>query len=320
MSDQAVRLGVIGLGVMGGAMLEVALAAADVTVTGVADQSDETLARVRAAHPELTFAAPADLATADRVDAVYIATPPASHAELAIAAMRAGKAVFCEKPLAVDIAEGTRMSDVSVETGMVNVVNFPFATMPATGYLEQQLLAGAVGEVLAVDVQLRYPLWPRPFQATATWVGERAEGGFVREVFSHFSYLTDRLVGPVAAVDAAVEYPADPTVSEIAAHGLLRAGDVPVHMTGRAGMAGPGADDWTLWGSTRSYQLRNWTDLYTSDGGPWSPVEMPAGGRGATLAGLVNAVRGEPSGKLADFAAALRVQTAVEAFFGEQSS
>ncbi len=307
----------IGLGVMGGAMVELALAAPDVVVTGVADQSTAALARVRAAHPDLAFAAPADVATADNVDAVYIATPPASHAELAIAAMRAGKAVFCEKPLAVDIADGTRMHDVSVETGMVNVVNFPFATMAATSHLEQRLSAAEAGEILAVDVQLRYPVWPRPFQAAAGWVGERAEGGFVREVFSHFAYLTDRLVGPLHAVDAGVEYPADPAVSEIAAHGLLRAGTVPVHLSGRAGMAGPGADEWTLWGSARSYQLRNWTELYTSDGGAWSRVELPVEGRGATLAGLAKAVRGEPQPELADFAAALRVQTAIEAFFVE---
>jgi predicted dehydrogenase len=306
------RLGLIGLGVMGSAMLEVALTAPDVVVTGVADLSADAVTRVRAAHPELAFSTPVDLATAEHVDAVYIATPPASHADLAVAAMRAGKAVYCEKPLSIDIADGTRMYDASVETGVVNVVNFPFATMPATRYLEQQVVAD---EMLAVDVQLRYPVWPRPFQATATWVGQRAEGGFVREVFSHFAYLTDRLVGPLRAVEASVEYPADAAVSEIAAHGRLRAGTVPVHLAGRAGMAGPGVDEWTLWGTTRSYQLRNWADLYTSDGGDWSRVELPAGSRGATLAGLVTAVRGEPRAGLADFAAALRVQAAVEAFF-----
>ena len=305
---------------MGATMLELALSAPDVDVTGVADLSDEAVARVRAAHPGLAFATPAELATAGEVDAVYIATPPASHAALAVAAMRAGKAVFCEKPLAVDIADGTRMSDVAAETGLANVVNFPFATMTATSYLEQRLAAGEAGEVLAVDVQLRYPLWPRPFQAAATWVGQRAEGGFVREVFSHFAYLTDRLAGPLRTVAASVEYPADPAASEIAAHGLLRAGTVPVHLSGRAGMAGPGTDEWTLWGSNRSYQLRNWTELYTSDGGPWAPVELPAGRRDATLAGLARAVRGEPQAGLADFAAALRVQTAVEAFFGSGQS
>jgi predicted dehydrogenase len=207
------------------------------------------------------------------------------------------------------------MHDVAVETGMVNAVDFPFAAMELTRYLERSLRAGDAGDVLGVDVRLRYPVWPRPFQATATWVGERAEGGFIREVFSHFAYLTDRLVGPVRTIDAGVDFPADPGVSEVAAHGLLRAGGVAVHVSGRAGIAGPGADEWTLWGSRRSYQLRDWSKLYTSDGDDWSPVELPRGNGSETLARLARAIRGEPHDGLADFAAALRVQTAVEAFF-----
>jgi 1,5-anhydro-D-fructose reductase (1,5-anhydro-D-mannitol-forming) len=167
----------IGLGVMGAAMLKSAVEAPDFVVTQGADASSAAVARARTVHPELAFSAPFDVATAEDVDVVYIATPPSSHVELAIAAMRAGKAVFCEKPLAVDIADGTRMYDVSIDTGMVNVVNFPFATMEATRYLERSLRSGAAGEILAIDVTLRYPVWPRKFQATATWVGGRAEGG-----------------------------------------------------------------------------------------------------------------------------------------------
>jgi predicted dehydrogenase len=315
--DHRVRLGMIGLGVMGAAMLKSAVGAPDFVVTRGADTDAAAVARARAVQPELVFSLASEVATAEDVDVVYIATPPNSHAELAIAAMRAGKAVFCEKPLAVDIEDGTRMCDVSVETGMVNVVNFPFATMEATRYLERSLRSGDAGEILAIDVTLRYPIWPRKFQATATWVGQRAEGGFVREVFSHFAYLSDRLVGPVRTIAATAEFRGDEGVSETAAHGLLSAGTVPLHMSGRAGLAGPGADDWILWGSRRSYLLRNWSELYTSDGGDWARVELPPTDRGATLLELARAVHGEPHEALADFAAALRVQLAVEAFFGD---
>src|SRR5262249_44411526 len=140
-------------------------------------------------------------------------------------------------------------------------------------------------------------------------------GGFVREVFSHFAYLSDRLLGPLRTIEGRVEYPDDPAVSEISAHGDLQAGDVPVHLTGQVGAAAPGIDEWTLWGSRKSYQLRAWSRLFTSDGGEWAPVDMPPAGHSGTLANLAAAIRGEEQERLADFAAAFRVQQAVEAFF-----
>ena len=55
-----------------------------------------------------------DLLTSD-IDAVYIATPHTSHAEYCIAAMRAGKAVLCEKPAATSLAELERVLDVATQ-------------------------------------------------------------------------------------------------------------------------------------------------------------------------------------------------------------
>ncbi|MDI5965488.1 Gfo/Idh/MocA family protein [Streptantibioticus silvisoli] len=314
-----VRLGVIGLGVMGSRTLDCALSHPDYVVPLAADLGAGAVERTRASHPDLTFTTPAELVASGELDAVYIATPPASHARLAVDALRSGKAVFCEKPLAVSPADGRLMLDAATATGLANAVNFPLADTPATLHVERALAAGEAGEVRGVDIRLTFPLWPRPFQATAVWVGERAEGGFVREVFSHFAYLTDRLAGPLRPVRTGLRFPGDPAASESDAHGLLYAGEVPVHVTGRAGVAGPETYEWVLWGTRRSYLLRDWRDLFVSDGGAWTPVDpggLPERGEGSRLTSFARAVRGEPFGDLADFAAALRVQEAVEAFHG----
>ena len=322
--SQRVRLGVIGLGVMGSQTLGAALAHPDYVVPLAADLGPDAVVRARAAHPGLEFADPLEVAASADLDAVYIATPPASHAGFAVAAMRSGKGVFCEKPLAVSPADGRLMHETAVQTGVPNAVNFPLANTAATLHMERSLLAGEVGDVRGIDVRLTFPVWPRPFQATATWVGERAEGGFVREVLSHFLYLTDRLAGPVRAVRVGLYFPDDPRASEVAAHGLLSAGEVPVHVSGRAGLAGAEHYEWILWGSRRSYLLRDWRQLFVSDGGEWSPVELDpltsADTEAARLASFARAVRGEKYGNLADFAAALRVQDAVEAFHGTGSA
>jgi predicted dehydrogenase len=120
------------------------------------------------------------------------------------------------------------------------------------------------------------------------------------------------------AVQAAVGYPADARRSEIAAHGLLRAGDVPVQVSGYAGVAATERYEWTLWGTRRSYQLRDWRQLFVSDGGEWTPVDVAGHGTGAgstRLSLFAEAIGGRRPPNLADFADALRVQEAVEAFY-----
>src|SRR5882757_383535 len=293
---------------MGRSTFDQALRHPDFEVTFAADANPELVNQLQAEHPDIPFLAPTEFP--DHVDAIYIATPPAWHAPFALQALNHGIAVFCEKPLAVDLAEGREM----VAAGGVTAVNFPLSDTNATLYLEDVI--PDAGELLGVDVRMTFPQWPRPFQVPAAWVGERAEGGFIREVFSHFAYLTDRLVGPIRTVQATVDYAE--TGSEIAARGLLRGGDVPVQVSGYAGVAAAESYEWILWGTRRSYRLLDWTQLSVSDGGPWEPLDLTGDGSGAEstrLSLFAEAVRGRRPANLADFADALRVQEAIEAFY-----
>lgn len=311
------RLGIVALGAMGVEMLAAAVAHPGFTVVRASDIDPAAIDRVRAAYPTVTFTTDArEIIRSPDVDAVYIATPPMFHADLAIAAMRAGKAVFCEKPLAIDLADGRRMVRTAAECGAVGAVNFALSDRHAVLEVERSLAAGEIGEVTGIDIRLSFPQWPRPFQADATWLAARDQGGFVREVLSHFVYLTDRLLGPLDLVDVGIDLPTDPRASETAARAHLRAGRTPVHVSAFSGAAGPETYEWTLWGTDRSYLLRNWGDLLTSDGGDWQPT-TPPGPRGSETTRLslfAAAVRGNHSPHLADFATALRVQSVIEAF------
>ncbi|MET0132563.1 MAG: Gfo/Idh/MocA family oxidoreductase [Kibdelosporangium sp.] len=319
MRDQhsPVRLGIIGLGAMGGRILDVAAGHPDYAVARACDVSQDRLGELAVAHPGVSFSTDAaDIVGADDLDAVYVATPPVSHAELTTAALASGKAVFCEKPLAVDLADGRRMRDAAAG-GPPTAVNFALSDQFGTLEVERRLRAGDAGTVRGVEVRLSFAKWPRDFQAAATWLAGRAQGGFIREVFSHFAYLTDRLLGPLRVADVRVEYPAGPPdASEIAARGLLSAGDVPVQVTALAGVAGPELYEWTLWGTKESYQLRNWVELYVSDDGLWTRVDPPAdsGSEASRLTLFAKAIRGETQPNLAGFEASYRVQEIVEAF------
>ncbi|MEV6287423.1 Gfo/Idh/MocA family oxidoreductase [Kribbella sp. NPDC051770] len=310
MITRAVRLGIVGLGAMGGRVLQIAQSHPDYEVVAAADLDPTVVERWAREFPAIHFTTdPAEVVAAE-IDALYVATPPATHADLTVAAFAAGRAVFCEKPLAVSLADGQRMVEAVAGSGRAAAVNFALSDQPATRYLEEVL--GAAGEIRAVEIRLAFPHWPRPFQASAAWLGERAQGGFIREVFSHFAYLTDRLIGPLTPVDLVLDHRGPG--AEVAAFGLYRAGDVPVQVSGV--IAGPTTYEWIVRGTERSYLLRDWTELFVAEGNEWERVGLPEerSGDASRLSLFAEAVRGNHPENLADFASAYRVQQAVEAW------
>lgn len=319
MSDPGapLRLGIIGLGVIGAEMLAAAMQSPDFVVAAAADLDDAALRRTRDQYPALKLTSdPFAVTSSPEIDAVYVATPPAAHAGLVTAALLTDKAVFCEKPLAVDLGEGRRLADLAASLPGVAAVNFALSDRHAVLRIEDALHHGEIGDVRGVDVRLAFRQWPREFQSSAQWVAGRAQGGLVREVFSHFAYLTDRLLGPLDVVLAELDADPDGRSAEVSARGFFRAGDIPVQLSAFSGVAGPETYEWTLHGTRASYSLRNWSELFRGDstGWLWTPLSGPRGSEATRLALFARAVRGQHSHNLADFAAAFRVQQVVEAF------
>ncbi len=92
----------------------------------------------------------------DDVDIVDIVTPGHTHAEIAIAALEAGKHVLCEKPLAnsVDEAEAmARAADRARESGAFAMVGFTYRRVPAATFARDLVARGAVGEIRQVRAQ-----------------------------------------------------------------------------------------------------------------------------------------------------------------------
>jgi 1,5-anhydro-D-fructose reductase (1,5-anhydro-D-mannitol-forming) len=313
--QRKIRLGIIGLGAMGGEMLDIARRHPRFDVALAADPSVAAIERARAGHPDVTYTtAPQELFDAGRLDAVYIASPPATHAAYAVAAMKAGLAVFAEKPLAVDLADGEEMVRVAAATGAPNAMNFALSDRAAALAVQRALRSGEAGAVLGVEMRFAFPQWPRAFQRDAGWLAGRAQGGFLREVASHFLFLTDRLLGPLAPVHTR----RDPGPgAERAAWGLFLAGDVPVTLQGYVAPA-PETYEWTIHATERSFRITDWADLWTGDGAGWTRVRLdgPRGSEETRLSEFARAVHGEPT-TLADFAAGLRVQRLIEHFHHE---
>ena len=87
------------------------------------------------------------LVAADDIDAVDICTPNNLHAEIAIEAAKHGKAILCEKPLAMDVAEGERMLAAIEKAGVPNMVWYNYRRIPAVTFAKQIIDSGKLGRI-----------------------------------------------------------------------------------------------------------------------------------------------------------------------------
>ena len=253
-------------------------------------------------------------------DLVYIACPPLFHRDYALAAAAAGKSVLCEKPLGVDVTESRDLVTRIERSGVRNCVNFPFAEAAAVEVIETALKDGGLGAVAGVDIRLHFCRWPRDWQAPATWLGERAQGGFVRETFSHYVYLTQKLFGPMRLVEAVNRYPDDGVSAETHCLALFDCGGVPVTFAG--GTGGPLSNEqdrieFTVWGEEGVHRLTDWNRVRISDGAGWreqlGEIDDPRqDGYRRMLRNLARFLRDEPN-TMPSFRDALAVQEVVEA-------
>ena len=88
-----------------------------------------------------------ELVQRPEIDIVDICTPPGTHAEIATAAAAAGKAVICEKPLAVTHAQAASALAAVRKAGVLNAVGFNYRRLPAVSLMKRMVEDGAVGKV-----------------------------------------------------------------------------------------------------------------------------------------------------------------------------
>lgn len=136
-------VGVIGLGVMGAEHLRLLREeTAGVRVTAVCDADSERAGQL--AQGAVVFADPIALIASDKVEAVVIASPDATHAGLALACLSAGKHALCEKPLATSAADALRVVDAEVALGR-RLLQIGYMRRFDPAYVEMKRIADAGG-------------------------------------------------------------------------------------------------------------------------------------------------------------------------------
>ena len=144
------RAGVIGTGFIGPVHLE-ALRRLGVPIVALCDLPD----RVRSAADRLgipqAFGDYRELLRSPDVDVVHITSPNRFHCEMSLAALKAGKHVVCEKPLAMNTRETSQIVKLARKAGTVFAVNYNVRFYPAVLSLRQMVAAGELGEIIHVN-------------------------------------------------------------------------------------------------------------------------------------------------------------------------
>lgn len=155
------------------------------------------------------------------VNAVYVATPPASHAEFAIQALRAGKPVYVEKPMARRYHECLTINQAALDADLPLFVAYYRRSLPYFLQVKEWVDAAAIGAILAVNIRLVQT--PRPADrnpAQLPWrvLPEIAGGGYFFDLACHTLDVLDFILGPIATVQGRCDnrgglYAAEDTVA-----------------------------------------------------------------------------------------------------------
>jgi len=157
-----IRIGIIGCGYWGAKILRNLVDNGRCEVVAVADHNADLLSALAAEHP-LAAVEPEGrrILDIDGIDAVVIATPPTSHAELALLALTHDKHVLVEKPMAIREADAHRLIRSARSHGRVLMVDHTFLYTRSVEELRCLVAAGALGTPVSVRAERRNCTGPR---------------------------------------------------------------------------------------------------------------------------------------------------------------
>lgn len=183
------------------------LPAASVTIAGVAT-SHSTTAKAAADEIGCEFWTDdyRELLARPDIDAVDICVPNHMHAEIVMAAAAAGKHIYCEKPLAMNVAEAQQMVAAVRQAGVISQLTFNFRFFPAVQRAQQLIAAGFLGRIFSFRGRYYRSSYIDP-KKPLTWRQQKAiaGGGALFDIGSHILDLLYALLGEFAGVQATMD-------------------------------------------------------------------------------------------------------------------
>jgi len=208
------RIGLIGSGYIGRAhsiaLQEVGAVFPDVAAPVCEMLADRDAATAARAAADMGFARSTgdwrELVADPVIDAVDICSPNYLHREMALAAIAAGKHVWCEKPLALDAAEAKEVVDAAIRAGVVHLVGFNYSLNPLIRLARALIADGGIGTVMGFSGRYFEDYMADP-AVPHSWRCERrlAGAGALADLGSHLIDMAENLLGPIESVFASLE-------------------------------------------------------------------------------------------------------------------
>lgn len=234
-----------------------------------------------------------DLIARDDIDLVSVVTPPATHMEITLAALERGKAVLCEKPMAMAAAEAKRMTERAREAGLLALIDHELRFLSNRRKMRAMLLRGAIGTVRHCNYVFRSD-YRGVLGTWDWWSDETIGGGTLGAIGSHaidsFRWLLDAEVSEVCCVLSThvAERPDKSSgtmrrvTSDDTVRMLLRFAESPLtrNTTGAASLSvvesGRLQNQLEVYGSSGALMVEESGELWHSPAGSgaWRPVEV----------------------------------------------
>jgi len=206
---EAIKVAVVGTNI--GCTLHVrALKAAGFNVFALVGRDrEQTAARARHFGIARSFGS-IDAALDSEVDAVVIATPPATHHEFVMKSIAAGKHVLCEKPFALDIGHAIEMRDAAGAAGVANMITHEFRWFAQNALVRHLVRDGKIGTLIQLTAVFDHNLCAAPDIDVPDWWREQSRGGgWLRNYNAHGIDLIRYMAGEFGAVCGTVHSGSD---------------------------------------------------------------------------------------------------------------
>lgn len=140
------------------------------------------------------------------VELILITTPNYLHAEMAIAAAKAGKHIMCEKPMSMDLEEGNAMAEAVKNAGVISQVDFVYRKCPTIVEAKKMIDNGTIGEIVTFRgwfdcAYMADPETPMMWREYKKFAGTGSMGDLVAHVISLSDYLLNEQVGGIDEVN-----------------------------------------------------------------------------------------------------------------------
>ena len=201
------RIGIIGVGsIATGKHIPQLLKIKECKITAICDTNEQKLKTVgdKLDIPEeLRFTDYLDLVNCPEVDAVEVCTPNYLHVPMAVAAIKAGKAVNVEKPLSVNLESTAELRKALKTTDVPNMMCFSYRFCPAVRYAKWIMDKGLLGDIVSIDVAyLKNSAFMEGRRLEWRFIKQKAGTGVLGDLGVHLIDMAELLAGEIDEVSA----------------------------------------------------------------------------------------------------------------------